>query len=77
MYSWLAQMLGNLSVNRKLGIGFGLVLLLTLLITFTGWSGLNSLISRGDKLGAITSVNDQDICASKSASLDSHVREKT
>ena len=45
MYRWLAESLGNVSVKRKLGIGFGLVLLLTLLITFTGWTGLGEVIS--------------------------------
>jgi methyl-accepting chemotaxis protein len=58
MYQWLAENLGNVSVKRKLGIGFGLVLLLTLLITFTGWSGLSGVTSRGDKLGFIASLND-------------------
>ncbi|MDQ3200551.1 MAG: methyl-accepting chemotaxis protein [Pseudomonadota bacterium] len=58
MYGWLAEKLGNVSVNRKLGIGFGLVLLLTLLITFTGWTGLSEVMSRGDKLGFISSLND-------------------
>ncbi|WP_283189682.1 methyl-accepting chemotaxis protein [Pseudomonas sp. PMCC200344] len=58
MYRWLAEKLGNVSVNRKLGVGFGLVLLLTLLITFTGWTGLSGVMSRGDKLGFIASLND-------------------
>ncbi|MHC8303785.1 methyl-accepting chemotaxis protein [Pseudomonas sp. PB3P13] len=58
MYGWLAEKLGNVSVNRKLGIGFGLVLLLTLLITFTGWTGLSEVMKRGDKLGFISSLND-------------------
>ena len=57
MYRWLAENLGNVSVNRKLGIGFGLVLLMTLLITVNGWSGMSSIISRGDKLGFISSLN--------------------
>ncbi|KPA92396.1 methyl-accepting chemotaxis protein [Pseudomonas asplenii] len=57
MYRWLTQSLGNVSINLKLGIGFGLVLLLTMLITFTGWSGLGSVINRGDKLGYISSLN--------------------
>lgn len=56
MYRWLAENLGNISVNRKLGVGFGLVLMLTLLITFTGWSGLSNVTSRGDKLGFISSL---------------------
>ena len=50
MYRWLATLLGNLSVNRKLSLGFGLVLVLTLLIAATGWNGLVSVIDRGDKL---------------------------
>jgi len=58
MYRWLAEKLGNVSVNRKLGVGFGLVLLLTLLITFTGWTGLTGVMSRGDKLGFISSLNE-------------------
>ncbi|TFY87593.1 methyl-accepting chemotaxis protein [Pseudomonas nabeulensis] len=57
MYRWLAEKLGNVSVKSKLGVGFGLVLLLTLMITFTGWSGLGDVISRGDKLGFISSLN--------------------
>jgi methyl-accepting chemotaxis protein len=58
MYQWLAEKLGNVSVNRKLSVGFGLVLLLTLLITFTGWTGLSGVMSRGDKLGFIASLNE-------------------
>ena len=57
MYRWLAEKLGNVSVNRKLSVGFGLVLILTLLITFTGWTGLGDVINRGDKLGFISSLN--------------------
>ncbi|TDF85043.1 methyl-accepting chemotaxis protein [Pseudomonas sp. H9] len=56
MYRWLAQHLGNVSVNRKLGIGFGLVLLLTLSITLTGWQGMSGIINRGDTLGGISQV---------------------
>ncbi|NNA66487.1 chemotaxis protein [Pseudomonas sp. ICMP 8385] len=58
MHRWLAEKLGNVSVNRKLSAGFGLVLVLTLLITFTGWTGLGGVISRGDKLGFIASLNE-------------------
>ncbi len=56
MYRWLAQHLGNVSVNRKLGIGFGLVLLLTLSITLTGWQGINGVTERGDTLGGVSQV---------------------
>lgn len=61
MYRWSAQRLGNLSVSRKLSIGFGLVLLLTLIITATGWSSVSSLIERGDKLAAISQISEQTI----------------
>ncbi|XLM15422.1 methyl-accepting chemotaxis protein [Pseudomonas sp. PLMAX] len=57
MYQWLADKLGNVSVNRKLGVGFGLVLLLTMLITFTGWTGLSDVTRRGDGLGFISEIN--------------------
>ncbi|QXH47096.1 methyl-accepting chemotaxis protein [Pseudomonas xanthosomatis] len=57
MYRWVAQSLGNVSVNRKLGIGFGLVLLLTLGITFTGWMGIDQVTGRGDKLGNISVIH--------------------
>nr|WP_191830650.1 methyl-accepting chemotaxis protein [Pseudomonas fluorescens] len=56
MYRWFAQHLGNVSVNRKLGIGFGLVLLLTLSITLTGWQGINGVTERGDTLGGVSQV---------------------
>jgi methyl-accepting chemotaxis protein len=59
MYRWSAQRLGNVSVSRKLGIGFGLVLLLTLVITATGWSSVSSLIERGDKLASISQISEQ------------------
>ncbi|MFK5736883.1 methyl-accepting chemotaxis protein [Pseudomonas urmiensis] len=57
MYQWFAQSLGNMSVSRKLGFGFGLVLLLTLAITLTGWFGVDSVTSRGDKLGNISVIH--------------------
>lgn len=57
MHRWLAEKLGNVSVKTKLAVGFGLVLFLTLMITFTGWTGLGDVISRGDKLGYISSLN--------------------
>jgi len=59
MYRWIAQRLGNVSVSRKLTIGFGLVLLLTLIITATGWSSVSSLIDRGDKLAKISQISEQ------------------
>nr|WP_296248753.1 methyl-accepting chemotaxis protein [Pseudomonas sp. UBA4194] len=59
MFNAFARYLGNLSVNLKLGIGFGLVLLLTLLIAVTGWLGLSRLIERADKIVAIAELDDK------------------
>jgi methyl-accepting chemotaxis protein len=53
-----SRSLANISVKSKLTLGFGVVLALTLLITATGWSGLNSLISRGEKISAISLLSD-------------------
>ena len=56
--SWAARSLANTPVKTKLSLGFGLVLLLTLAIAATGWIGLDSLISRGQKSASITHVSD-------------------
>lgn len=56
MYRRLVQLLGNISVNRKLSVSFGLVLVLTLLIAATGWNGLVSVIDRGDKLANLSKI---------------------
>jgi len=58
MSRWLTQGMGNVSVSRKLGMGFGLVLLLTLLIATTGWMGLSTLIDRGEKSAAISQLSE-------------------
>ncbi|HDS1735698.1 methyl-accepting chemotaxis protein [Pseudomonas sp. BP8] len=53
MNSWFA----NISVNLKLGLGFGLVLLLTGLLALTGWTSLGSLIDRSNWMGDIGQLN--------------------
>ncbi|RMV69582.1 Methyl-accepting chemotaxis protein [Pseudomonas caricapapayae] len=58
MSSGLSQRLVNASVSLKLAIGFGLVLLMTLMISATGWFSNQSLISRGDRVTAIAEVNE-------------------
>ncbi|MBT2341891.1 MULTISPECIES: methyl-accepting chemotaxis protein [Pseudomonas] len=58
MSSWLTEKLGNVSVNRKLGVGFGLVLLMTVLSTFAGWNSLTNVISRADKQATIANLNE-------------------
>nr|WP_268799181.1 methyl-accepting chemotaxis protein [Pseudomonas sp. BSw22131] len=61
MTRWFAQSLANISVSLKLGIGFGLVLLLTVFTMLAGWSGVSSIIERGDKLGNISLVNENTL----------------
>ncbi|PTQ67495.1 methyl-accepting chemotaxis protein [Pseudomonas sp. GV071] len=56
MFGWLTQALSNISVGAKLALGFALVLLLTLLITLSGWIGLSSVLERGDKLATISKL---------------------
>ena len=53
MHSWFA----NIGVGRKLAIGFGLVLALTLTLALIGWSSLGSLIQRSDWMGDISRLN--------------------
>ncbi|MCD9115864.1 MULTISPECIES: methyl-accepting chemotaxis protein [Pseudomonas] len=53
MNSWF----GNISVNMKLGLGFGLVLVLTCLLALTGWTSLDGLINRSNWMSDITQLN--------------------
>ena len=55
MNSWFA----NISVNMKLGLGFGLVLVFTAILALTGWTSLGSLIDRSNWMSDITSLNSQ------------------
>lgn len=58
MLNSAAKMLGNVSVRAKLTLGFALVLILTVLIAITGWTGLGNLGVRGVKLSTIAKLND-------------------
>uniref|UniRef100_UPI00258B82EC methyl-accepting chemotaxis protein n=1 Tax=Pseudomonas sp. TaxID=306 RepID=UPI00258B82EC len=53
MNSWFA----NISVNKKLGLGFGLVLVLTTLLALTGWNSMGGLIDRSNWMSDITQLN--------------------
>lgn len=57
MFRWSTQRLANASVSLKLALGFGLVVLMTLMITATAWFSTQSLISRGDRVTAISAVS--------------------
>jgi len=48
---------GNISVNLKLGLGFGLVLALTCVLALTGWTSLGGLIDRSNWMSDITQLN--------------------
>ncbi|TDF85042.1 methyl-accepting chemotaxis protein [Pseudomonas sp. H9] len=58
MFGAMNRMLGNMSVRLKLTLAFALVLLLTLLITFSGWRALEDAIVRSEKLQEIARLND-------------------
>ncbi|MDB6443226.1 methyl-accepting chemotaxis protein [Pseudomonas sp. 21TX0197] len=53
MNSWF----GNISVNMKLGLGFGLVLVLTGILALTSWTSLGGLIQRSNWMSDITQLN--------------------
>lgn len=58
MSGWINHTLGNISVKLKLSAGFGLVLLLTMAITVTGWHGLDRMIERSESMSAIGQLSN-------------------
>ncbi len=54
MKSWL----DNLSVTRKLGLGFGVVLILTVILATAGWNSLESVIQRSNWMSQISRLGD-------------------
>ncbi|MCQ4269590.1 methyl-accepting chemotaxis protein [Pseudomonas kuykendallii] len=54
MKSWL----DNLSVTRKLGLGFGVVLILTVILASAGWNSLESVIQRSNAMSQINRLGD-------------------
>ncbi|VXC56841.1 Methyl-accepting chemotaxis protein McpS [Pseudomonas sp. 8Z] len=54
----MSKWLGNLSVTFKLALGFGFVLLLTLVLAAAGWNGIGRLIERNERLVEVSEVND-------------------
>ena len=53
----MSNFLGNLSVNLKLGLGFGLVLALTTVLALAGWTSMDKLVWRSDRMGDISQLN--------------------
>ncbi|WNW14437.1 methyl-accepting chemotaxis protein (plasmid) [Pseudomonas sp. DTU_2021_1001937_2_SI_NGA_ILE_001] len=55
MNSWFA----NISVNMKLALGFGLVLVFTAILALVGWTGVNGLIQRSNWMSDITALGQE------------------
>ncbi|MDO7926030.1 methyl-accepting chemotaxis protein [Pseudomonas sp. KFB-139] len=58
MFAAVNGVLENISVRSKLTLGFGMVLVLTILIALTGWSGITSLSERSDRILDIAKLNE-------------------
>ena len=54
MNKWFA----NIGVSRKLSVGFGAVLALTLILAWSAWSSLSSVIHRSDRMTDIAELSD-------------------
>jgi methyl-accepting chemotaxis protein len=54
MHGWLA----NITVARKLLLGFGLLLLMSVLMFWAGWSAIDSLSYRMDRMSAVNRLVD-------------------
>jgi methyl-accepting chemotaxis protein len=55
MKSWFA----NISVNMKLALGFGVVLIFTALLALIGWNGLGSMKFRADRVADISKLTNK------------------
>ncbi|WP_040068084.1 methyl-accepting chemotaxis protein, partial [Pseudomonas batumici] len=51
------KVFGNISVSLKLGLGFGLVLLLTTLLALISWNSMDNLIFRSNRTGEVTQLS--------------------
>jgi methyl-accepting chemotaxis protein len=55
MNSWFA----NISVNKKLALGFGVVLVLTALLAVVGWNSLGKMTYRSDRVADINKLGQK------------------
>ncbi len=51
------KVFGNISVSFKLGLGFGVVLVLTSVLALISWNSLDSLVRRSDRMSDVTLLN--------------------
>lgn len=56
MFESLNRLLANVSVMSKLIIGFGTVIIMTILIAYTGWSGIATMSARSERIGDISKL---------------------
>ena len=54
MFPRLTRLLVNASVRLKLALGFGQVLMLSILIAATGWQALNDVLYRSHSLATVS-----------------------
>nr|WP_311968847.1 methyl-accepting chemotaxis protein [Pseudomonas baltica] len=54
----MSHWFGNISVRAKLSLGFGLVLLLTVILGLIGWNSLSQAIFRGDRMSDISALGN-------------------
>ncbi|WP_435607168.1 methyl-accepting chemotaxis protein [Pseudomonas knackmussii] len=59
MYDWLVLQLGRLSVSLKLAVGFGICLLLTLLVLVSGLNALDEQSAHSERLTANSHLDSQ------------------
>jgi len=57
MFRWLTRVLRDRSIRFKLALGFGLVLLLTLAVTLSGWHALSTMVERSHTLSSIARLS--------------------
>ncbi|SQF99738.1 methyl-accepting chemotaxis protein [Paucimonas lemoignei] len=53
MFNPLHRALSNIAVHTKLALGFGMVMLLTVVIAFVGWSGIKEMGERSQRIDDI------------------------
>nr|WP_296270784.1 methyl-accepting chemotaxis protein [Pseudomonas sp. UBA6323] len=54
----MSKWLGNVSVRLKLAFSFGFILSLTLVLAFSGWTGISRMSERSQRVVEINQVND-------------------
>ena len=59
MFRWFDQALADIGIKAKLSLGFGSVLLLTLLVSLIGWGSTDNVVELSNKMSVIGALNTQ------------------